>query len=519
MKKNLLTALLILCVSFVYAQTTPNVIPIPQSYRAAADSFQLSPKTFIVFDHPTLEKNAYFLQKELLKTKGTALSFSKSKQSSQINLTILPSKNKTKGAYSLKMSKNSVEISASDSEGIFNGIITFLQLTRTSKNNSVKCWTIEDFPLYDWRGVMLDESRHFFGKEKVKMLLDWMAFYKLNKFHWHLTDQHGWRIEIKKYPLLTYIGGIGNYTNPNAAPTYYSQEEIKEIVAYAAERNISVIPEIDMPGHATAANKAYPQFSGGGSEKYPEFTFDPGNEGTYQYLTDILKEVNVLFPSEMIHLGGDEVSFGNQQWKHNQGISKLMEKHGLKTMEEVERHFMARMADSLFSINNQFLAWDEMAEGNFPKDKTIIFWWRHDKKDQLQLALNNKYPVVLCPRIPLYFDFVQDETHLTGRRWAGNFSSVERTYAFTADSVMATNQKQLVLGIQANLWTETVVSEQRLDFMLFPRISALAEAAWNEKKNYPDYLNRLKPHLELYRADGIYFFNPLDKKENAEARR
>ncbi|MFP4367730.1 MAG: family 20 glycosylhydrolase, partial [Bacteroidales bacterium] len=170
---------------------------------------------------------------------------------------------------------------------------------------------IREDPEYGWRGIMLDESRHFFGKDKVKSILDWMVYYKLNRFHWHLTDSPGWRIEIKKYPKLGHVGGIGNHTDPFTPAEFYTQEDIKEIIAYAKERKIVVIPEIDMPGHATAANHAYPEYSGGGSERYPDWTFHPGREGTYQYLTDILREVDALFPSQMVHLGGDEVSCGN----------------------------------------------------------------------------------------------------------------------------------------------------------------------------------------------------------------
>src|SRR5690606_13307445 len=169
---------------------------------------------------------------------------------------------------------------------------------------AIPAWEITDQPRYAWRGLMLDESRHFFGKEKVKSILDWMAFYKLNRFHWHLTDEPAWRLEIKKYPLLTLIGGIGSFTDGAAPAAYYTQQQIHEIVAYAAERNITVIPEIDMPGHATAANRAYPEYSGGGTEAHPHFTFNPGKEDTYAYLTDILRETNALFPSQLLHLGG-----------------------------------------------------------------------------------------------------------------------------------------------------------------------------------------------------------------------
>ena len=346
-----------------------------------------------------------------------------------------------------------------------------------------------------------------------------MALYKLNRFHWHLTDEPGWRIEIKKYPLLTYTGGVGNYTDHNAPPLYYTQDDIKELVRYAAERKIEIIPEIDMPGHARAANRAYPQYSGGGSERYPEFTFDPGNEETYQYLTDILKEINVLFPSDMIHIGGDEVHFGNEQWNHNEGIKKLMARENLKGLPDVEKYFMVRMADSLYSMNNTFLAWDEMADISLPTDKTIIFWWRHDRTDQLNKALEKDYSVVLCPRIPMYFDFVQDQEHKVGRRWGKDFSPLELVYNFSTNNIVDTKYNNQVLGFQANLWTETVQTEQRLDFMIFPRISALSEAAWGQNNDYQDYLKRLESHLELYKKDNLYFFNPLVATDNAEPKK
>ncbi len=513
--KSLLFVFVLSFAQISFSQQTPEIIPLPQSFKATSDTFKLENNIQIAFSDKSISKTAYFLQKELFERFNITSTFGKSSKNPSLNLVILSSKKFSPGAYSLKMSKKGISISAAEDEGLMNGIMSFLQLAESSKSNHIRCWEIDDYPLYAWRGLMLDESRHFFGKEKVKMLLDWMAYYKLNKFHWHLTDQPGWRIEIKKYPLLSLMGGIGDHSNPNTPTQFYSQEEIKEIVSYAAERNIEVIPEIDMPGHATAANRAYPQFSGGGSKNYPNFTFDPGNEGTYQYLTDILREVNVLFPSEMILLGGDEVSFGNQMWSENRGIQDLMKKHNLKNTLEVERYFMKRMADSLFQMNNTFLAWDEMAEAEFPTDKTIIFWWRHDHFDVLESALKNKYKVVLCPRIPFYFDFVQDDSHQTGRRWNG-FGTLEQVYSFTSESVVSQKHKNQIFGIQANIWTEIIASEKRLDFMTFPRISALAEAAWSEKRNYPEYLNRLQSHLELYRKHGIYFFNPMNKDEFSE---
>lgn len=514
MKYNFLLLILIILFQGAKAQENIPIIPLPQSYTYVNESFDINRQLKIAFDDE-FKNEAYFLQKQLFEIKGITAIFESDVKDAHISLLKQQSEISKKGAYKVQMNKYNIQITAAEDEGIFNGIASVIQLVAVSQNK-VACWNIEDAPLYEWRGFMLDESRHFFGIEKVKQLLDYMALYKLNRFHWHLTDEPGWRIEIKKYPLLTYTGGVGNFTDHNAPPKYYTQKQIKEVVSYAAERKIVVIPEIDMPGHARAANRAYPEFSGGGSERYPEFTFDPGNEKTYQYLTDILKEINVLFPSEMIHLGGDEVHFGNEAWNHNEGVKALMKRENMTELAQVEKYFMVRMADSLFAMNNKILAWDEMAEIALPIDKTIIFWWRHDKKDQLQKALDKNYPVVLCPRIPFYFDFVQDESHRIGRRWASNYSDLEKVYKFTTNNLINEKNKSQVLGFQANLWTETVSTEQRLDFMTYPRISALAEAAWGQNNNYEDYLNRLKLQLSLYQKSNIYYFNPfeiIDQKE------
>ncbi len=279
--------------------------------------------------------------------------------------------------------------------------MTFVQLARLSAKGksgiSVPCWRIQDQPAMGWRGFMLDESRHFFGKQTVKLLLDEMALYKLNRFHWHLTDEPGWRIEIKQYPRLATVGGIGNRTDTLAPAAYYTQEDVKEIIAYAAVRGITVIPEIDMPGHATAANKAYPEFSGGGTAKYPEFTFNPGKEGTYQYLTNILREVNDLFPAHMIHIGGDEVSFGSASWNTDPYVQSLMKKEKLNTLVDVEHYFLRRMTDSVIAMRSKLLGWDEVSAAGLPVNETVVFWWRQEKPGQLKIALDKGYKVVLCP--------------------------------------------------------------------------------------------------------------------------
>lgn len=514
MQKNILIILFLFCFAFLHAEQKPPIIPLPAQYQMKTGSFHVNNDVRIHYNDDLLTDEAHFLQQQLFEKKSLSLPIQKKSEENSISL-ILTEKEDKAGTYRMNVGNRSVKIEASTEEGIFNGMMSLMQLIEFSASNTIPCWSIMDEPKHQWRGIMLDESRHFFGKEKVKSLLDWMAFYKLNKFHWHLTDDNGWRIEIKKYPLLSLIGGIGDLTNPDNAPQFYTQDEIKEIVQYAAERKIEVIPEIDMPGHARAANRAYPAFSGGGSKQHPEFTFNPGKEETYSYLTDILKETDVLFPSQMIHLGGDEVHFGNEKWNELKEVKTLMANQNLKNLVEVEKYFMVRMADSLYALENKFLAWDEVADASFPVEKTILFWWRHDKPEQLATALEKNYPVVLCPRIPLYLDFVQHDTHQSGRRWAGAYSDLQGVYSFSSDR-FAKERASQILGIQANLWTETVQTEKRFDFLMFPRISAFSESAWGTNNSFSDYEERLQQHLSLYKKQGIYYFNPFNPDEYAE---
>ncbi|GGH06448.1 beta-N-acetylhexosaminidase [Pedobacter zeae] len=499
---------------FIYisaqAQQQAAIIPMPAGFVAGKGLFTLNNKVTIGYTDEQLKAVAHYFQYELLRQKG--ITIQQKNGSANILLVLKPTKKKSDpNAYQVSIKPDQVIISGNHPKGIFYGAISLLQLALTGKSNQLPVAEISDAPAYGWRGFMLDESRHFFGKEKVKSILNWMAFYKLNTFHWHLTDEPAWRLEIKKYPKLALIGGIGDYLNPDLPAQFYTQADIKEIIAYAAERYIEVIPEIDMPGHATAANKAYPEYSGGGSAGHPEFTFNPGLEKTYTYLTNILKETNILFPSGIIHLGGDEVSFGNEKWNTNPDILKLRQQENLQDNAAVEHYFIKRMADSLYQLHAKAIFWDEMADTDLPKDKTIMFWWRQEKPQQLQTALRKGYNTVLCPRLPLYFDFVQDSTHQYGRKWNKLYNPIQQVYAFDAYSYARNDQeKSLILGIQANLWTETVDHDRRLDFLLFPRIAALAEAAWvpQEKKDFKTFSTNLTGHLALYSKAGLYYYDP-----------
>ena len=423
-------------------------------------------------------------------------------------------------AYRLNIEPQKITIEASNEAGCFYGLQSLVQLIHSANpDKQIQCGTITDQPRYEWRGFMLDESRHFFGMQEVKKILDMMALHKLNKFHWHLTDAQGWRIEIKQYPLLTTVGGKGNNSDPEAEARFYTQEQIAEIVRYAANRFIEVIPEIDMPGHATAAVRAYPEFSGGGSKKYPDFTFNPGKEGTYQFLTNILKEVAELFPSIFIHLGGDEVSFGNQQWKEIPEIQQLMKQEKLENLLSVEHYFLNRMADSVKKIGKTVIGWDEVVTAALPTS-TRVMWWRHDQPKMLELALKNGYTTILCPRIPLYFDFVQLDSHKSGRKWGGKFAPIESVYNFPSDQFMGgiSIATPLIKGIQANLWSETTHTAERMEFMLFPRMSALAEAGWTceEKKNFTSYALRMANMAEIYKKSSIHFFDFRNPENSME---
>ncbi|WP_017257314.1 beta-N-acetylhexosaminidase [Pedobacter arcticus] len=515
--------LLFLVPDQLQAQMPSPIIPQPKSWQKGSGVFNLNTSTPLIVAKNTNPQAAHYLQQELLKFHHLPLGIVSQAKSSAISFETVTEKELDGDLYRLQMNASGIKIIANSDEGLFEGAVSLLQIIKQVelKNNALKlaCWNISDAPFYKWRGLMLDESRHFFGKAKVKQILDWMAFYKLNKFHWHLTDQTGWRIEIKKYPKLTLIGGIGNYSDSLATAQFYTQEDIKEIVSYASARYIEVIPEIDMPGHAGAANKAYPEFNGGGSEQHPNFTFNPGKEETYTYLTNILREINALFPARKIHMGGDEVDFGIAGWETDTHVKQLMKNQNLSTLKEVERYFVKRMADSLIKLDNEVLGWDEVIASNLPTAKTTVFWWRHDKNQELFNALDKGYKTVLCPRIPLYFDFVQDSSHTIGRKWDGNFVPLASVYNFPTPAILNyPNASQKVIGLQANLWTEHVSTWQQLDYMLFPRIAALAESAWTypKNKNIESFYQRLAKQIPLFAKAGLYYFDPFQPSKFPE---
>ena len=432
-----------------------------------------------------------------------------------------PGANIPEEGYVLEVAAQGIDITAATHQGIYYGLTSLKQLIRFNFRQdqtwAIPTCTIRDAPRFSWRGMMLDESRHFFGMEKVKELLDLMAEHKLNKFHWHLTDEPAWRIEIKVYPRLTEIGSRGDWSNSSKEARFYTQEQVREIVQYAAERQIEIIPEIDMPGHASAANRAYPEFSGGGNPEHPGFTFNPGKEGTYAYLTTILQEVAALFPSEYIHLGGDEVHFANQQWLQDPAVRSLMEREGFENLKEVEHYFLQRMSDSLRAMGKKTAGWDEIASAGLDHHESLIFWWRHDKPNVLRDALQDGYKTVLCPRIPLYLDFIQHHSHQYGRTWDG-FGDTQGIYHFPDSIWSELNGKDLITGMQSCVWTERIATKERLDFMIWPRLTAMSEAAWTapSSKSYDDFLGRLQQFYAFYDQKQIDYFDVFNPESTPE---
>lgn len=420
-------------------------------------------------------------------------------------------------AYSLNILPETVLLEAASESGLFHAKEALLQLVRFG-DGSLKACRIEDQPRYEWRGFMLDESRHFFGKEKVKQYLEIMASLRMNVFHWHLTDEPGWRIEIKKYPKLTSVGAIGNWHDPEAPAQFYTQEDIKEIVAYAADRHIMVVPEFDMPGHATAVCRSYPELSGGGEGKWDGFTFHPCKETTYQFISDVLDEIVALFPSPYIHIGGDEVHYGNQSWFTDPEIQQFIKDKNLQNETGLEHYFVKRAADIVASKGKTMIGWDEIIDAGVSPDKAVIMWWRHDRKHQLVKALENGFRVIMTPRRPLYADFVQYSTHKVGRLWNG-YDPIEDIYRFPDPIIHLTKDyEDQVMGMQFSLWTERVADAKRLDYMTFPRLVAVAESAWTPAKAKESslFMKKLPYFLQYLDTFGIYYFNPFNPDSTPE---
>jgi hexosaminidase len=418
-----------------------------------------------------------------------------------------------KEGYELAVAPNGVTISASTDAGLLYGAVTAWQLATGETPNVLPAVTIKDQPRFAWRGVMLDSARHFQSPEFIRRLIDWMAVNKLNTLHWHLVDDQGWRLEIKKYPRLTEVSAWRNPTTAPGAPAlprvggYYTQDQVRRIVAYAAKRNVTIVPEIELPGHALSAIRAYPQL-GTGVPVPPGVESNWGvfpwlynvDDRTFAFLEDVLGEVMALFPSQYVHVGGDEAV--KDQWKASPKIQARMKALGITDEDALQSWFVARIGKFLASHGRRLIGWDEILKGGIPANAAIMSW---QGIAGAVAAAKAGHDSVLSPAPTLYFDNRQGFGSIEppGR---GNLVDLATVYAFDpSPHELTADEQHHILGLQGNLWTEHVRTEDRAAWNLFPRASAVAEIGWShpEKPDFADFIDRLVPQMDRMRALGL----------------
>jgi hexosaminidase len=518
-------------------EPTSALVPVPVSMMVQKKLFRLKKDTPITFQGEGARAVAQYLADFLEPATGYHLAV---KPSSSLvpahgiclNLDVAQANENTE-AYRLEVTPKAVRLSAGHAPGLFYGVQTLRQLLPPEIESPQKvkrgswplpCVTIQDAPRYAWRGMMLDVSRHVFPKAFIKEFIDLLAMHKLNTFHWHLVDDQGWRIEIKKYPKLTEIGAwrvdrehlhwnARDAQKPDEKPSYggfYTQDDIREIVAYARSRLITIVPEIEMPAHVTAALAAYPELSCTGGP----FTVPPGglwpitdiycagNDRVFSFLEDVLTEVMDLFPDTYIHVGGDEAT--KTEWEKCPKCQARIQSEGLKDEHELQSYFIKRIEQFLSAHQRRLIGWDEILEGGLAPDATVMSW--RGMQGGIQAAQQG-HEVVMSPTSYCYFDYYQGPPELEPLA-IGNFLPLQTVYAFDpTPPELAGAAARHILGGQANLWTEYVPTPKHVQYMTAPRIAALSEALWSppEKRAWPDFTRRLTRQLERYQQADINY--------------
>ncbi|MDH7444873.1 beta-N-acetylhexosaminidase [Aquimarina sp. 2201CG14-23] len=491
---------------------TPQIIPVPFHQEIEDGVFILNEETTLRYDEG-LQETAKYFSAFIQKGGGSSLQLRKNIEENSIIL----EKDETmvnEEAYRLFISKKNIKIQSSTEKGAFYAVQTLRQLlpecfengSCTEKGFAIKAMTVLDAPRFSYRGMHLDVGRHFFSVSAIKKYIEMLAMLKMNTFHWHLTEDQGWRIEIKKYPKLTEIGAyrketlVGHYNDQphqfdgKRYGGFYTQEEIKEIVAFATSRNITVIPEIEMPGHSQAAIAAYPELGCSGTKvevatKWGVFdeVYCP-NQKTFAFLEDVLDEVVDLFPGKYIHIGGDEAP--KTKWKSCNHCQQLIQEKELKDEHGLQSYFIARMEKYINSKGKQIIGWDEILEGGLAPNATVMFWRGTDGAVQ---AAKDGHDLILSPTSNCYFDYYQSDNENEPLA-IGGFLPLEKVYSFNPipEGMDATEEKH-VLGAQGNVWTEYMPTYKQVEYMAFPRAIALSEVIWStdKNKNYVDFVSRL----------------------------
>lgn len=535
MKKGLLLLLFIglcipaICIKAQISQAV-NLIPYPQKLELNKGSFILSTQTQLISNDKGLFTNeiAYF-QSMITPLLGNSLTYQQGKNSIEFDYV---DAFKNGEAYKLTITPDKVKVEASGATGVFYAIQTIRQLLPVQTETATKingalllpAMQVSDQPAFSWRGSMIDVSRHFFSIEYLKRHIDRMALYKMNKLHLHLTDDQGWRIEIKKYPELTQNGAWRTFNNQDTVCMtmakdnpdmnidsryiinkdgkqlyggYYTQDQLKDLINYATKHHVEIIPEIDMPGHMLAAIHAYPYLTdmeNAGWGKLFSTPLNPCKDEVYTFVENVLSEIISLFPSSYIHIGADEVD--KTAWSHSDLCKSFMKEKSIKDYEELQTYFVHKVANYIQSKGKKVITWDDAIDGELDPSINVMYW-RGWVRTSLPKAAQNGNPVIMSPTNPLYFDYIPDRSSL---RAVYDMNVIDKS--FTA------GKENLVKGAQANLWTEKVPSEQRADFMMFPRLIALAEHLWTNKDLYDDFYQRLLANFNRLDALNVHYRLP-----------
>lgn len=514
-----------LAVHLIKAQS---VIPVPLKMEQGTGFFFLSEKTKL---YTNLEGEEARLWENCLQALPVSLKKGSKKDVRQVLSLLITGKNErlpSPESYTLSVTPRRIIIRSTSGAGLFYGMQTLLQLlTPSGTGYSVASVEIEDTPRFAYRGFMLDVSRHFFSKEFVKKQIDALAFYKINRLHLHLTDAAGWRIEIRKYPLLTdfaawrtepnwkkwWNGGreYVRFDEPEASGGYYTQKDICEILEYARQHYMTVIPEIEMPSHSEEVLAAYPQLSCSG-EPYKNSDFCVGNEETFAFLENVLTEVMELFPSEYIHIGGDEA--GKSAWKTCPKCQKRMKDENLANVDELQSYLIHRIEKFLNAHGRHLLGWDEILQGGMAPNATVMSWRGEEGGIA---AVTSGHRAVMTPGAYCYLDSYQDAPYSQPEA-IGGYLPLKKVYSYDPVSVsLTTEQAKLVYGVQGNLWVEYIPTPEQVEYMMYPRILALAEVAWSapERKSWPDFHDRALKAVRELQAKG---YHPFDLKNEIGSR-
>ena len=537
MKKITIAVVAILIGNCTFGQTSNRlipVIPIPVSVQSGPGNFMLTKTAFIELNtnDADAKRVAKFLSQKLSLPTGFPM-FIKSNTPANSNAKISISLNNDQSlgneGYKLEVNQHNVSLSANKPAGLFYGIQTLIQLfpkwieSKTPVKNvtwTIPSVTIKDYPRFGWRGLLLDVSRHFFTKEQVRIFIDNMVRYKYNLLHLHLTDDQGWRIEIKSYPKLTTVGAWrakregawGNTTapNPTEPKTYggfYTQADIRELIQYAKDRFVTILPEIDIPAHSMAALAAYPELSctpgtyavnvgeefqvwdSGGNRAMTDNTLCPANEKVYQFLDKVFTEVAQLFPFEYIHVGGDEAA--KNFWEKSEQVKALTQKEGLKNMEEVQSYFMKRVEKIIQSKGKKMIGWDEILQGGLAPNAAVMSW--RGMKGGIAAAQQGHH-VVMAPLDFTYVELMQGDPYVE----PPEFATLRLDQSYKFEPVPAGIDPNLILGGEACLWSEHNTNMRAAEYLLWPRGMSVAESVWSpkEKKNWPDFIKRVEYHFQ-----------------------